>query len=33
MSSNVSKGVFYKDMKEKRDLLWFTKDNTKARAL
>jgi hypothetical protein len=33
MSDNVVKGAFYKEMKEKRDLPWFTKDDTEARVL
>jgi hypothetical protein len=33
MSDDVVKGAFYEEMKEKGDLLWFTKDDTKARAL
>ncbi len=33
MSNDVVKGAFYKEMMEKGDLPWFTKDNTKARAL
>jgi hypothetical protein len=32
-SNSVIKGAFYKEMKEKGDFLWFTKDDTKARAL
>ncbi len=32
-SDDVVKGAIYEEMKEKGDLLWFTKDNTKARAL
>jgi hypothetical protein len=32
-SNNVIKGAFYEEMKEKGDLLWFTKDDAKARAL
>jgi hypothetical protein len=30
---DVIKGAFYKEMKNKGDLPWFTYDNTKARAL
>ncbi len=33
MSNNVIKGAIHKEMKEKGDLPWFTKDNTKARVL
>jgi hypothetical protein len=33
MSNNVVKGVFYKEMKKKGDLLWFTKDDTMAGTL
>jgi hypothetical protein len=32
-SEDVVKGAFYKEMKEKGDLPWFTNDGTKARAL
>ncbi len=32
-SNNVIKGAFYKEIKEKGDLLWVTKGDTKARAL
>jgi hypothetical protein len=32
-SNDVVKGAFYKEMKEKEDLPWFTKDNTKVKAL
>ncbi len=34
MSDNVIKGAIYKEMmKEKENLPWFTKDNTKVRVL